>query len=70
MDVHVVRAGAIADVVDQRRVDILGAPSGATLSVLVPELVGVAQGVDDDGVGAENSVRLVIRCPGSAAANW
>ena len=51
-------------------INVGATPSGATLSVLVPELVGVAQEVDDDGVGAENSVRLVIRCPGSAATNW
>ena len=36
-------------------INVGATPSGATLSVLVPELVGVAQEVDDDGVGAENS---------------
>lgn len=43
MNVHVIRAGMVPDVVDQRRSHLLGATAGPACPILVPEIVRVAQ---------------------------
>jgi hypothetical protein len=49
MYVQVVRPGMVPDVVDHRRSHPLGTTAGPTCSIPVPDVVGVAQEVHDDG---------------------
>ncbi len=49
MNVHVVRAGMVPDVVDQGRSHLRGATAGPARFILVSEFVRVAQEVHDDG---------------------